>query len=125
MAGVSLIKAIIGTSLPAKPTNHLLPAPGPLLGRACYKGKAHPRGMPAHAEMPGWQLFLEALCLPNGGQEVQQERAFLPRRAVSKVTQRNSFRSNPDWSQVFNHTSLSQEMEPGKLSHFQKLVSGS
>lgn len=24
MAGVSLIKAIIGTSLPAKPTNHLL-----------------------------------------------------------------------------------------------------
>ena len=58
MAGVSLIKAIIGTSLPAKPTT-ISPLPGPLLGRR-YSGETQPQGMPACAEMPGREPFTEA-----------------------------------------------------------------
>lgn len=58
MAGVSLIKAIIGTSLPAKPTNHLLPAARPSPWERYSRG-TQPRGKPACAEMPGWELVTE------------------------------------------------------------------
>lgn len=39
-AGVSLIKAIIGTSFPAKPSDHLLPLPGSLLMAKAVNGDA-------------------------------------------------------------------------------------
>lgn len=62
-AGVSLIKAIIGTSFPTKPSDHLLPLPGSLLvergvngGGSSAQGRSLEWAGEASADGPGLQM---------------------------------------------------------------------
>lgn len=117
MAGVSLIKAIIGTSLSAKPTNHL-PAARPSPCERVLRGKLNLRGCQPVQKCQGGsnpQRFMPPKLRPVGaaGMSVPRGKALLPGRPVRRVTKRNVCRGNPDWSPVFNYMSLSQEMDQG------------
>lgn len=117
MEGVSLIKAIIGTSLPAKPTNHL-PAARPSPWERVLRGKLNLGGCQLVQKCQSGsnsQRFTPRILRPVGvaGMAVQWGRALFPGRPVRRVTKRNIFRGNPDWSPVFNYMSLSQELDQG------------